>query len=377
MTKRPWRRFGLRSDHRRRAERRLNHDPTESPARHRVTHPIIRFATSGNLATPPAGTSIAEALRFPEAGADRMTMIFYPQPDRSQIEELGTAWGLHPVLFEDILIANQRPKIERYGDVLFLVVRSAHYEDAIEEVRFAEFHILARPGAVAVLCQDGEWVDGMDSTQLDEEHPFTTMREDNGLLAGVNLLTLGVEAVVYRVIDAIVDHYEPVLRGLEIDKEEVERQVFSGDAAVAERIYHLSQEIIEIQQTVSSMTEVVDALKAGFEKYLIPDELQKYLDDVSDHLAKAASHTRDLRDSLSQILNVNATLVAQRQNEDMKKISAWAAILFTPSLVGAVYGMNFDVMPELHWAFGYPMSLVMMVVLAVALYIAFKKSNWM
>jgi magnesium transporter len=302
--------------------------------------------------------------------------VLYAEPDPERIAELGTAWQLHPVILEDLLVANQRPKLERSGDVLFAVLRSARYVDELEEVEFAEFHALVRPDAVAVICQDSQWLDGKP-LDLNLEHPLAPIRRNDALLSHVNLLELGPEAVVYRVIDSIVDGYEPVLRGLDIDKEQIERQVFSGDTAAAERIYRLSQEVIDMQQTVSSMTEVVDALKSGFDKYQIPEALQKYLDDVGDHLERAASRSRDLRDALSQILSVNSTLVAQRQNEDMKKISGWAAILFAPTLVGAIYGMNFDDMPELHWAFGYPMALGMMLVLAVALYIIFKRAKWM
>ncbi|WP_282826423.1 magnesium and cobalt transport protein CorA [Gulosibacter sediminis] len=344
-----------------------------------MTHgPIIRLISGGQPSKAPAGTTPADALDFVSDAPDRMAMSFYPEPTPEQIAELGTAWQLHPVMLEDILIANQRPKLERAGDVLLLVLRSARYLDDIEEIDFDEFHVLVRPGNVAVLCQDNEWIDGTRVSDHDAEHPFSLIRrDDDSVLAQTNLLALGPEAVVYRVIDAIVDGYEPVLRGLEIDQEQIERQVFSGDAAVTERIYRLSQEVIDMLQTVSSMTEVVTALRGGFGKYDIPAELQKYLDDVTDHLARHVAQTRELKESLTQILSVNSTLVAQRQNEDMKKISGWAAILFAPTLVGAIYGMNFDHMPELHWAFGYPMALGMMLAVGVGLYFFFKRANWM
>ncbi len=351
------------------------HPPTRLA--HEPSAPITRYVTEGAPSAPPAGTTIAQALEFGESAPENMALLLYPTATPEQIAELGTAWDLHPVLVEDLVLAGQRPKLERYGDVLFLVVRAAHYLDDIEEIDFSEFHILARPGAVAIICQDGRWFDGSSSSSIDEDHPFASMLRDPSLLGGLNLIGLGPEAVMYRVIDAIVDGYSPVLRGLEIDKEQIERQVFDGDKAVTERIYRLTQEVIDLQQTVSSTTSIVDALKAGFDKYEIPEELQKYLDDVADHLSHATSLVRDLRDALSQILNVNATLVAQQQNEDMKKISGWAAVLFAPSLIGAIYGMNFDDMPELHWAFGYPLALGMMVLLAVVLFVIFKKSKWM
>jgi len=338
---------------------------------------LTQYVSDGRPTRQPQGASVIDALHFGQSEPDRMAMLFYPAPSVAEVSELADAWDLHPLLREDLLNARQRPKLERYGEVLFIVARSARYIDEEEEVDFAEFHILVRPGAVAVLCQDGRWIDGTDGTDFDEVQAMMPDRRERTMLADENLLRLGPEAVVYRLLDAIVDGYAPVLHGLSIDKEQIERQVFSGDAAVAERIYRLSQEVIDIQQAVSSLTDVLDALRAGFGKYDIPDELQSYLGDVSDHLTRAASRSSDLRATLSQILSVNATLVAQRQNEDMKKISGWAAIIFAPTLIGAVYGMNFDVMPELQWAYGYPMAIGLMVVFAVSLYAIFKRSKWM
>lgn len=344
--------------------------PEPTPERERLT----RYVHDGRPERAPLGASVSDGLLFSADGLDRMTMFFYPTPTPSAIDELAEAWQLHPLLVEDLRHAHQRPKLDRYGDVLFLVVRSARYLDEAEEVDFAEFHLLVRPGAVAVICQDGRWIDGTDGTAFDGQD---VDRRERTLLADDSLLRLGPEAVVYRLLDAIVDGYGPVLHGLAIDKEQIERQVFSGDAAVAERIYRLSQEVIDMQHATTSMTEVLDALTAGFGKYDIPEELQAYLQDVSDHLTRANTVVSEYRDALSQILSVNSTLVAQRQNEDMKKISGWAAILFAPTLIAAVYGMNFDVMPELHWAFGYPMAIVLMVGFAGLLYWIFKRSRWM
>jgi len=306
-----------------------------------------------------------------------MAMFLYPAPSAAAITELADAWKLHPLLAEDLLHAHQRPKLDRYGDVLFLVVRSARYIDESEEVDFAEFHMLVKPGAVAVLCQDKRWIDGTDGTTFDENEITNSNRPERTLLSDEHLLKLGPEAVVYRLLDAIVDGYAPVIHGLAIDREQIERQVFSGDAAAAERIYRLSQEVIDMQHATAPLAEVLHALIVGFGKYDIPDELQAYLRDVSDHLTRINSRVAEYRDALSQILQVNSTLVAQRQNEDMKKISGWAAILFAPTLIAAIYGMNFDTMPELHWAFGYPMAIALMVGFAALLFWIFKRSKWM
>ncbi|MDO8148246.1 magnesium and cobalt transport protein CorA [Isoptericola sp. b515] len=337
---------------------------------------LTRYVEDGRPSPAPGGASVADGLRFAEGASDRMTMSLYPRPTTAAIHELAEAWELHPLVVEDLLHARQRPKVERYGDLLFLVVRSAWYVDAEEDVVLAEFHVLVRPGAVAVLCQDGRWIDGTPAERLDES-TFGSEEEARALLPGEDLLRLGPEAVVYRFLDAIVDGYTPVLQGVAIDKEQIERQVFSGDAAVAERIYRLSQEVIDMQHATSSMTEVVEALRAGSAEPAIATELQTYLQDVSDHLTRATARVAEYREALGQILDVNATLVAHRQNEDMKKISGWAAILFAPTLVAAVYGMNFDVMPELHWVFGYPMAVTLMVAFSVVLFVVFKRGRWM
>lgn len=312
-----------------------------------------------------------------EAVAENRTVLtIFPTPTSEQVAKLAEAWDLHPVLREDVENAHQRPKIERYGDVLFVVARAAKYSDDAENIGLAEFHFLVRPGSLALFCQDGEWFDGTSGDGVPHLKVFEEGNASTSLL-DPNLLRLGPEAVLYRFLDAIVDGYLPVLSEIETDQEQIERQVFGGDTTVAERIYRLNQEVIDLRQAIVPLQEVLASLQDGFARSSIPEELRSYLDDVADHLAEAATRTAQLRESLSQILQVNATLVAQRQNEDMKKISGWAAILFAPTLVGAIYGMNFDDMPELHWSFGYPMAIGLMVGLGVLLYVVFKKNRWM
>ena len=327
------------------------------------------------------GESFAEALAFARTGEDRMTLSVIPHPAPETIAELASVWQLHPLLVEDLLHAGQRPKLERYDDVLFLVVRSARYLDEAEEVEFSEFHLLMRERALVVICQDGRLADGTVVETVVDAVGGTAGESPLGggapLFADRELLRLGPEAMVYQLLDAIVDGYFPVLDGLQTDKEQIERQVFSGDAAAAERIYRLSQEVIDLLHATTALTRVLQRLQHGADKYEMPGALQAYLQDVADHLTRVLGETTELRDALSQILNVNATLVAQRQNEDMKKISGWAAILFAPTLIAAVYGMNFDLMPELHWAFGYPLAVGAMLAFAGGLYLAFKRKRWM
>lgn len=336
-----------------------------------------RYIVDGHLTPAPQDVSIAEALTFAERTPGGTALCLFPRATVQEIAELATAWRLHPLLAEDLRDAGQRPKLERYGDVLFVVVRAAHYIDASEDVKLSEFHVLVRPGTIAVVCQDGRWIDGSDAADLPENTVDTVARGDETLLDDPRLLMLGPEAVLYRLLGAIVDGYDPVLRGLTVDREEIESQVFGGDTAAAERIYHLSREVIELQHASSSLADIIASLRAGFDRHSTPPPLQTYVQDVADHLARVSTRVAELREALSQILNVNGTLVAQRQNEDMKKISGWAAILFAPTLIGAIYGMNFDVMPELHWALGYPLALGAMAALGGTLYAVFKLKKWM
>ncbi|WP_234996445.1 magnesium and cobalt transport protein CorA [Demequina sp. NBRC 110054] len=341
----------------------------------RVGH-LVRYVEDGRVVQTLDDGSPSEALEYAGSSPTRLAMSLYPAPTEAQVEALADAWELHPVLKEDLLLGQQRPKAERYGDVLFLVVRSARYLDDAERVELAEFHILVRPNAVAILCQDNEWVDGTDAEGV-AAAAISKHRYGAALFESEHLLRLGPEAVAYWLLDIIVDAYAPVLAGLEVDKEQVERQVFAGDAAATERVYRLGQEVIDLQHAVTGMGAVLEALRRGVDKHGLAPNLQTYLQDVSDHHSHAATRVLELRETFAQILDVNATLVAQRQNEDMKKISGWAAILFAPTLIAAIYGMNFRTMPELGWAWGYPMALGGMGAFAVVLWLVFKRNRWM
>jgi magnesium transporter len=205
------------------------------------------------------------------------------------------------------------------------------------------------------------------------------------------LLQLGPEAVLYAILDQVVDDYAPVVAGLQNDIDEIEDQLFHGDPAVSRRIYELSREVIEFQRATSPLLVMLTALESGFEKYHVDLELQRLLRDVHDHATRVVEHADSFRSLLDNALTVQATLVAQRQNEEMrsltetslaqneevKKISAWAAILFAPTLVGTIYGMNFRHMPELRWLYGYPLALTLMLVTSVTLYLLFKRRGWL
>jgi magnesium transporter len=285
-------------------------------------------------------------------------------------------FGLHELAVEDALSAHQRPKIERYGDTLFVVLRPARYLDDTEEVEFGEVHVFVGPRFVITVRHS-------------EAPEFGSVR--HRLEGQPELLRRGPEAVFYAVLDKVVDGYYPVVAGVGNDIDEIEVEVFCGEPRVSQRIYELSREVADFQRATRPLTNMIGALGAGFVKYHVDEELQRYLRDVEDHLTQIVERVDEFRQALRDMLTVNATLVAQQQNEEMrrlgeasnvqneevKKISAWAAILFAPTLIGTIYGMNFEHMPELGWAHGYPFALLLMAITCLVLYAVFKKRGWL
>jgi magnesium transporter len=173
-----------------------------------------------------------------------------------------------------------------------------------------------------------------------------------------------------------VDEYEAVLEGLGTDIQEVEVEVFGGNEDVSQRIYELSRELVQFQRATSPLARTLDRL-AQSDEHDIDPELRSYLGELHDRLLRVVEPTEGFRDMLSDILVVNLTLISVRQNDQTKKISAWAAILISPTLIAGIYGMNFDYMPELHWTFGYPLALALMVSISVGLYAVFRHVRWL
>jgi magnesium transporter len=313
--------------------------------------------------------TLADTYRMFRDEPRSMAWIGLYRPSEEQLLSLARQFALHELAVEDAIVAHQRPKVERYGDILFVVLRPARYLDDVEEVDFGELHVFVGRDFVITVRQ---------SETPDLAVVRRRMESDPGLLAR------GPEAVLYAILDAVVDGYAPVVAGLQNDIDEIETEVFRREASVSRRIYELSREVVEFQRAARPLLRSLDALVAGFEKHGIEEELRSYLRDVSDHATTVAERVDSFRQMLQDILTVNATLVTQAQNEEMKsqnedvkKISAWAAILFAPTLIGTVYGMNFRRMPELHWYYGYPFALALMAAVCGALYLAFKHRRWL
>ncbi|GAA2927844.1 magnesium and cobalt transport protein CorA [Streptomyces enissocaesilis] len=320
--------------------------------------------------------SLAETFRQLREYPDGMAWIGLNRPSEDEIHSLAAEFDLHPLAVEDALEAHQRPKLERYGETLFVVLRAARYLDAAEEVDFGELHVFVGQDFL-ITVRHGAAPDLSAVRGRMEEAP--------------ELLALGPEAVLYAILDSVVDGYAPVVEGVQNDVDEIETEVFRGDPEVSRRIYELSREMVEFQRATRPLVGMLHNLMAGFAKYRTDEELQRYLRDVADHVTHISERVDGFRQALADILTVNATLVTQQQNaemralaeagfeqnEEIKKISSWAAILFAPTLVGTVYGMNFDHMPELHWVYGYPFAIALMAAVCASLYIVFKRRDWL
>ena len=298
------------------------------------------------------------------------------RPTEAELLSVASEFDLHHLAVDDAMAGHQRPKLERYGETLFLVLRPARYLDAPEEVEFGEVHVFIGPN-FAITVRHAESPDLGRVRKRLEQNPA--------------LLALGPQAVLYAVFDQVVDDYKPVIAGLENDIDEIEDQLFSGDPAVSRRIYELATEAMGFQRATHPLLEMLGQLEGGFEKYKVDLELQRGLRDVLDHTLQIVARADSFRAILQNALTVQSTLVTQAQNEEIrsmtqasidqgdqvKKISSWAAILFAPTLIGAIYGMNFKFMPELLWPLGYPFALGLMVLSSTALYFVFKRRGWL
>jgi magnesium transporter len=287
------------------------------------------------------------------------------RPDAAEFATIAREFDLHELAVEDAVRAHQRPKLERYGDTLFLVLRPARYIDETETVEFGEVHVFAGPQFVITVRHA-------------EAPDLHRVREK--LEARPELLSRGTFAIVHAILDRVVDDYAPVVAGVENDIDEIEDEVFGGSPDVSRRIYELTREVIEFQRATKPLAAILGGLMAAPG---VDDEERRYLRDVQDHALRVQEQGDAFRELLQNILSVNLTLetkalseTGMAQSEEVKKISAWAAILFAPTLVGTIYGMNFEHMPELGWVIGYPLALVLMASTSVALYLLFKRRGW-
>jgi len=284
------------------------------------------------------------------------------EPGTEELDAVAREFGLHELAVEDAVKAHQRPKLETYGDTLFVVLKSARYDDEREAVEIGEILLFVHRGFL-VSVRHGEASDLTDVRARIEGRP--------------DLLRCGPGAVLHAIVDRVVDDYEAVAQGVEVDVQEVEAQVFSpARDNAAERIFRLERQVLDFQRAVVPLAPVVERLARG-DLNIVPPELREYFRDVDDHLRRVSGRIEGFRDLLFTALQANLTQVSVRQNEDMRKISAWVAIIAVPTAIAGIYGMNFEFMPELKWRLGYPTVLVLILVVCGLLYRRFRRVGWL
>ena len=300
-----------------------------------------------------------QAVREPD---DDFVWVGMHEPTEAELNRVATVFDLHPLAVEDALHAHQRPKLERYDDGLFLVLKTLWYVDELDAVETGEINLFIGHDYVASV-RHGE------GTEL---HSARLHLEERAQVLGH-----GTWSVVYAVCDRVVDSYLSVAAALEIDVDEVEQSVFSdlrtNDSA---RIYRLKREIAEFRRAVSPLRDPMRRFAEGKVEGMDP-EAAPFFRDVADHLTRVAELVDNLDGLLSTAFDAHIAQINMQQQNDMRKISAWVAIAGLNTLIAGVYGMNFDHMPELGWTYGYPVVLAVMAVSALLLYGTFKRSGWL
>ena len=302
---------------------------------------------------------ISEVLKQP----DRFVWIGLHEPDSELLAEVQEEFSLHDLAVEDAARAHQRPKLERYGESLFVVLRTAHLDRATGELEFGETHLFVGPNYVV-------------SVRHGPSLPYVEVR--SRCEANPDLLARGPGFVLYSLMDFIVDQYFPLVEALEDKLEALEDNIFRQTLTreTTERIYQLKRILLEVKRGVAPLVDMCNRLMRA-DTTLIPDDVRPYFRDVYDHAIRINEMIDVLRELLTTALEANLSLVAVSQNDAMKRLAGWAAIIGVPTMIAGIYGMNFKFMPELDWLFGYPMAMALMIGACGFLYYKFKRSGWL
>jgi magnesium transporter len=302
------------------------------------------------------------AARCAPGGQGEFIWLGLLDPTAEELHEVARKFNLHELAVEDAERAHQRPKLEDYDGSYFIVLKTTAYDEAAEQVNFGEIHIFAARDYV-IHVRHGEGSELGAARQRLEARP--------------ELLKLGPASVVWAILDKVVDDYNPVVEGIDDDILEVEAQVFDQAEQPTQRIYFLRREVLEFHRAVGPLLGPLEMLESGGVSRAIDDELRRFFRDVADHARRVDEEVNSQRELLASALDANLALVSVRQNDVIKEISSWAAIITVPTFIASVYGMNFEHMPELKWRIGYPLSLVVMAVAVFVLYRFFKRIGWL
>lgn len=292
---------------------------------------------------------------------DSFVWVGLHEPDEPLLEKLQEEFGLHELAVEDAHNAHQRPKIEAYGDSLFIVVHTAQV--VAGKIEFGETHIfLGRNYLVTV--RHGASLSYQPARRSCEQSP--------------ELLALGPSYGLYSVLDFVVDNFFPIVREFRAELQELEQDIFKDEfkRETLLRLYELKKDLVELRLAVAPMQDILNQL-TRFHPALIRDEVRPYFRDVSDHAARINESTDAMREMLTVAMNVNLALVSVSQNEVVKRLAGWAALLAAPTLMTSWYGMNFHHMPELDKTWGYPAMIVLTLAICAGLYVVLRRAKWL
>ncbi|MFZ2176984.1 MAG: magnesium and cobalt transport protein CorA [Rhodococcus sp. (in: high G+C Gram-positive bacteria)] len=289
-------------------------------------------------------------------------------PDEGQMEDVAGTFGLHELLVEDAVHAHQRPKLERYDDVLVLVLRTVKY---VPHESVATASEIVETGEIMVFVG----ADYVLTVRHGDHSGLSEVRE--ALEGNPERLALGPFAVLHAIADHVVDTYLDVTQSIEEDVDAMEAAVFSPRNTVAiEHIYLLKREVVELRKSVNPLSNPLITLTRS-PGNPVPKEVRRYFRDALDHHTIVAERIGEYDEILSSLVDAALAKVAVQQNTDMRKISAWVAIAAVPTMIAGIYGMNFDNMPELHWEFGYHAVITFITLTAVGLFVTFRRNHWL
>jgi magnesium transporter len=313
----------------------------------------IRNELSEDLAA-----TVKRARELPES----FVWIGLYEPSKDELEHIAEQFGLHPLAVEDAVEAHQRPKLEIYGDNLLVVLKTLRYDEATSGVATGEL-MLFLGEAYVITVRHGEG---------------NPLKEVRRRLEGTpGMLRCGTSSVLHAVCDAVVDNYGAITADVARDLEELEDRVFSPDRTNdASAIYALKREVLEFRHASLPLAEPMQAL-AERSMAFVHEDMRPFFRDVSDHVYRVNDQVEAFDKLLADILSANLAQVSVRQNEDMRRISAWIAIAAVPTMIAGIYGMNFDNMPELRWHYGYFYVLGLLAAICAGLFVAFKRSGWL
>ncbi len=295
------------------------------------------------------------------AKPDTFVWVALKDPTPAELQEMREEFHLHELAVEDAQVGHQRPKIEEYGDSIFAVIQLVEAVD--QGLNVGEIDVfVGRNYVLSVRNRSQQQFVGVRDRCEREPH----------------LLKQGAGFVLYALMDAVVDRYFPIIESFESELEAIEEQVFARKAARenTERLYQLKQRVMVMKHAVFPLMEAVGKLYGGRVPQICVNS-QEYFRDVFDHLVRLNAQLETLRDTISSALQVNLALTTIDETETTKRLTAWAAIIAVPMVFEGLWGMNFKYMPELEWSWGYPMALAFIIIGSVAVYVGFKKSNWL